>query len=386
VDFEWSEADEAFREQLRTWLAREVGHLRTTSYQHTDRETLERWEQSLRDAQLNAVSWPVEFGGQGFDPVRSLIFNAEYESARAPRRLNFPALGLLGPTLMAVGSAEQRERLLPRILDCTDVWCQGFSEPGAGSDLTSLRTAGRVDGDLVVINGQKTWCSNGARANKMFALVRTEAGSRGSKGISFVLVDLTLPGVEVRPITQVNGKSGFSEVFLTDVQISRDDVVGELGEGWRVARTTLGIERGASRYAAEYFERSLHDAATLAAAKPGGITLSDRIELERFRADVECWRVATYAGVSADADQIADLNAVFKLNRSEIQQRVYEFAMRALGPAGELGPEGLPDGVGEDFHDRYWHARASSIYAGTNEIQRKIIADRVLGLPREVSR
>jgi alkylation response protein AidB-like acyl-CoA dehydrogenase len=382
VDIRWSDEETAFRLEVREWLERNLREAGMTTWQGTGRDRLIDWEDRLRAAELNAVSWPAEFGGQGFDPLRAVIFNEEYDRVGAPRRLNYPALGMLGPTLMAVGTAEQQAELLPRILSCEDVWCQGFSEPNAGSDLASLRTRAERDGDHYVINGQKTWCSNGGYANKMFCLVRTDPDAPKRKGISYVLVDLSLDGVEVRPIKQLTGGTGFAEVFLTDVRIPVTQRVADENEGWRIANTTLGIERGSSRFPAGYFQRPLDEAWAILASR-GPVPEAQRIEVAKLQALIECWRLNYLAAATSERTGARRANIIAKLCRSHMQQRIYELGMRALGSDLERGADGLPAGVGPDWHARYWHQRVSSIYGGSNEIQRTIIGERILGLPRE---
>lgn len=384
MQVEWTQDEIAYREEIRSWLVDALRDRNLSAYAaDATTEELRDWEDTLAAAGLNAVSWPVEYGGGGLDYLRAVIFNEEYERAGGPRRLNFPALGLLGPTLMAVGTEEQKRALLPRILSCEDIWCQGFSEPDAGSDLASLRTRAERDGDHYVVNGQKTWCTNGSRANHIFCLVRTDPAARKHRGISYLLIDLTLDGVDVRPIKQINGASMFSEVFFSDVRVPVECLVGAENDGWRVARTTLAIERDASRYPAMYFERLLDETTAILRAQDEELSLDDAVRLERLRAAIECYRLNYYASATSARPSARRLDGIAKLCRSQLQMAIYELGMRNLGDALELQEDGLPKGVGKDWHVRYWHSRASLIYAGTNEIQRTIIAERMLELPRE---
>jgi alkylation response protein AidB-like acyl-CoA dehydrogenase len=384
MNLDWSDDELDFRHELRGWLQRNLAGRHMSVYAaDVPTEDLRDWEATLANAGLNAVSWPAEFGGGGFSRLRAVIFNEEYERAAAPRRLNFPALGLLGPTLMATGTEQQQRTLLPRILACDDVWCQGFSEPDAGSDLASLRTRADRDGDYYVVNGQKTWCTNAGRANHIFCLVRTDQRAPKRKGISYLLIDLSLPGVEVCPIRQINGANEFAEVFFTDVRVPVECRIGDENDGWRVARTTLGIERDASRYPAMYFERILAESMAILEARQEVIEPEQAIEIARLQAAIDCHRLNYYASATSERPSSRRLDAIAKLCRSELQTQIYELGMRALGDDLELGPATLPDGVGRDWHVRYWHARASHIYAGTNQIQRTIIGERLLSLPRE---
>jgi len=384
MNLDWSAEDVAFRDELRGWLHTNLAGRGMSVYAaDVGDDALRDWEMTLAGAGLNAVSWPVEFGGGGFSRLRAVIFNEEYERAAAPRRLNYPALGLLGPTLMAVGTERQQQELLPRILSCEDVWCQGFSEPNAGSDLASLRTRAERDGDHYVINGQKTWCTNAGRADHVFCLVRTDPTAPKRRGISYLLIDLTLDGVEVRPIKQINGASEFAEIFFTDVRVPVECRIGEENDGWRVARTTLGIERDASRYPAMYYERILAESVAILESQQEALEPDQAVAIARMQAAIDCFRLNYYASATSERPSSRRLDAIAKLCRSELQTQIYELGMRGLGDDLELGAPALPDGVGRDWHVRYWHARASHIYAGTNQIQRTIIGERLLALPRE---
>jgi alkylation response protein AidB-like acyl-CoA dehydrogenase len=388
IDPTWSTEHQRFRTEVREWLIdnlREVERDFPTS--HFDGPAalpgLLEWERRLRAARYNAVSWPTEFGGQGYDHLRALIFGEEYFSANAPRRINYPALGLLGPTLMAVGSSKQRLDRLPRMLSCEEIWCQGFSEPGSGSDLANLSTRAVREGDHYRITGQKVWVSNAHFANRIFMLARTgEPGSR-HKGLSYFLVDLKAAGVEVRPIRQVHGAALFAEVFFDQVRVPESDRVGAENEGWKVANATLKVERDASRYPMTFFQ-NLFDELMIILRATGAIHHDAvRIEAARLQAGIRRYQWNAYAASTSDRDEVGQLGSMSKLVRSNLQMGILELGMQALGSRHETGSEELPEGVGRDWHERYWYARASRIYAGTNEIQRNIIGERLLGLPRE---
>jgi alkylation response protein AidB-like acyl-CoA dehydrogenase len=384
LDLAWTPEQQEFRQHVSGWLAEHKSLVTTSTFASAEESipVLREWERLLASAGLNAVSWPEEFGGRSLDPLYSVIFNEEYELASVPRRLNYPALGLLGPTLMLVGTPHQQTTFIPRILTCEDIWCQGFSEPNAGSDLASLTTKAERDGEEYVVSGQKTWCSNGPRATHMFALVRTDPAAPKHKGISYLLIDLRSPGVEVKPIRQISGASLFSEVFLTDVRVPVANRLGAENDGWNVTRVTLGIERDAARYPALYFQRILDEARAIAVSRDVADT-GFEFEFARLQAAIRVNEVNFYAGFTSSRPEAArDLASMGKLARSLLHLDIYELGMRALGPDLELGAAGLPDGVGADWHERYWHARASTIYAGTTEIQRNLIAERLLGLPR----
>jgi alkylation response protein AidB-like acyl-CoA dehydrogenase len=384
LDLEWAPEELAFRDEARAWLAENRRLVSTSTFAGAEGSVpaLREWERMLAGAGLNAVSWPRTFGGRGLPPMYSVLFNGEYELAKVPRRLNYPGLGLLGPTLLAVGTPEQQSSLIPRILSCEDIWCQGFSEPNAGSDLASLTTRAELRGDEYVVNGQKTWCSNGPRATHMFALVRTDPRAPKHRGITYLLIDLRSPGVQVRPIRQISGASLFSDVFLTDVHVPVENRVGAENDGWDVSRVTLAIERNASRYPAAYFQRILDEVRMIASAR-GVVDHAFELACARLQAAIRIIEVNFYATMTSERPEAArDLASMSKLARSTLQVRIYELGMRVLGADIERGDEELPPGVGEDWHERYWHARASTIYGGTNEIQRNLIAERLLGLPK----
>jgi alkylation response protein AidB-like acyl-CoA dehydrogenase len=380
----WTPAQDAFRAEVRNWFDQNVPSVSAAVSTFTDpaaaKGPLREWERSLSAAGYNAISWPVEFGGRGLDPLYATIFHEEYFRSGAPRRLNYPGLGLLGPTLMAVGTEEQKRTLIPRILSCEDIWCQGFSEPDAGSDLASLRTRAIRDGDHFVVDGQKTWASNGPLANMMFALVRTNPDASKHHGISYLLIDLESPGVDVRPIKQVNGASLFAEIFLDGVQVPVANLVGSENEGWQVAGQTLAIERAPTESPVQLYRNVFAQLCSVV----GETDSTDWSELARMQARVDCYQWNYYASVSsARRRDIGTLNALSKLHGSELLTTLYEGLLRGLGDGVETGSEGLPESLPRDTHERYWHARASHIYAGTNEIQRNMIAERVLGLPRD---
>ena len=384
MDLTFTEAQDQFRQELRSWLDE---HAPTERFDpaytpHGFQQNL-AWEKTLNAAGYAAPGWPVDVGGLGADAWGQLIFDEEYSKSNLPERLN--KMGLLhgGPTVLAHGTAEQRMRWLPGILDCSDIWCQGFSEPGAGSDLASLRTTGRIVGDTLILNGQKTWTSNGAIATRIFALVRTDPDAPQSKGLTFVVFDLDLPGVDVRPMRQLHGQSGFAEVFLTDVEVPLDNVVGELNDGWQIAGTSLRLERGTGRGTQTRLIGAVH--ALAEAVEEAGATAADVERLGSLRAWAFAYEQSTYALTDLVArggdDGVA--SSISKLAWSEIQTAVYETHLDVLGPRAEEAESVGPDGELMGMRRNYWHARAGEIYAGANEIQRNIIGERGLGLPRE---
>jgi alkylation response protein AidB-like acyl-CoA dehydrogenase len=315
-----------------------------------------------------------------------LVYDEEYVGRRLPERLNKMALIHGARTIMEHGTEEQQQAWLPGILDCSDIWCQGFSEPEAGSDLAGLRTTGRVVGDEIVLNGQKTWTSNGAIATRMYALVRTDPDAPKHHGITFIVFDLDRPGVEIRPMRQLHGHAGFAEVFLADVRVPASSVVGGLNNGWRVAQTALRLERGAARGTHTRLVASLH-ALTEAIEQTG----PDRALTERL-GSLRAWAYAYVQATYALTDQVAHGRddgvqaSINKLRLSEIQTAVHELHLEVLGADAEIVDEPGPAGELYGIHRDYWHSRAGEIYAGTSEIQKNIIAERGLGLPREAAR
>ncbi len=386
MDLTFTPEQEQFRQEFGSWLdEHQPGPLDPPTTPAGLRQHLD-WEAALHAAGYAAPGWPKQFGGRGMDLWGELVYDEEYASRGLPERLNKMALIHGARTVMAHGTQRQQQDWLPGILDCSDIWCQGFSEPDAGSDLASLRSTGRITGDEIVINGQKTWTSNGSIATRMYALVRTDPAAAKHAGISFLVFDLNLDGIEVRPMRQLHGHAGFAEVFFTDVRVPRDSVVGRLNDGWRVAQTALRLERGAARGTHTRLVASLHRLA--AAIEQAG---ADRALVERLGA-LRAWTFAYVQATYALTDQVSRgqddgvTASINKLRLSEIQTAVHELHLEVLGAGAELvdglGPDGELLGLRRD----YWHSRAGEIFAGTSEIQKNIIAERGLGLPREIVR
>ncbi|MEU4423176.1 acyl-CoA dehydrogenase family protein [Actinoplanes sp. NPDC024001] len=345
----------AFRNEVREWLARNAPGA------SEGRE----WERSLADAGLAAVSWPVEYGGRAAPPLRALIFDEEYYAAGAPPRIGQNGLFLLAPTLLAHGTAEQCARILPPMARAEQVWAQAWSEPEAGSDLAAIRSrADRVDGGWLV-SGQKTWSSRAAVADRAFGLFRSDPAAGRHRGLSYLMVDLRADGVSVRPIRQIDGSAGFAEIFFDEVFVPDEDVIGTPGDGWRVAMSTAGHERGFSLRGPGRF--------TAAAQRLVALWQEEKDPALRDRV-VDAWigarayRMRAYASIDTPAPPSAT-----KLFWSELDVAVHETALEVLGARAEITPE---------WTSGYLFSLAGPIYAGTNEIQRDIVAQRVLGLPR----
>jgi alkylation response protein AidB-like acyl-CoA dehydrogenase len=386
-----SEQDRAFRDEVREFLAREIPedwrHAAGTEYFEITAEEFPRlraWQRKLFDARLIGITWPSEFGGRNAPPHQDAILHDEMVRAGAPPTINVLGITLCGPALLHHGSPAQRERYLARMLSGEEVWCQGYSEPGSGSDLASLRTRAELRGDQYIVNGQKVWTTDGQYADWMFCLVRTEPNARKHEGIGFLLIDMHSPGVEVRPLRQLTGGSEFCEVFLHDVVVPRGNMVGEPTEGWRIANTVLGYERGTQALTASSafdadFERllaSLRESGRAGDAEVRQRAAGIKIDLAILR--LICMK--TLAGMR-DGKAPGSEASMAKLWKSEVEQKLYGFSVDVQGPYGALR-EGPRARDGGHWGWRMLWSRACTIYAGTSEVQRNILAQRVLGLPR----
>lgn len=373
-----------FRAEVRDWLAENlVGDfaalkgLGGPGREHEAFEERLAWNQHLAAAGLTCLGWPEEHGGRGLSVAHRVAFYEEYAKANAPDKVNHLGEELLGPTLIAYGTPEQQQRFLPRILDVTELWSQGYSEPGAGSDLANVSTTATLDGDEWLINGQKVWTSLAHWAQWCFVVARTEKGSKRHAGLSYLLVPLQQPGVEIRPIIQLTGDSEFNEVFFDDARTAADLVVGEPGDGWRVAMGTLTFERGVSTLGQQIRYAREHSNLVELAEKTGAA--DDPLIRERL---VRSWAglkaMRSYALATMDVEKPGQDN-ISKLLWANWHRELGEIAMDIEGAAGLT----LPDGEFSEWQRLYLFSRSDTIYGGSNEIQRNIIAERVLGLPRE---
>lgn len=386
-----TDADRAFRDEVRAFLAASLTPdvLERPVGENARLDRLRQWQALLYAAGLAAISWPTEYGGRAATPTQQLIFNTEMAAAHAPEPINRSAINQLGPTIIQWGTEEQRAHHLPRILSAEDVWCQGFSEPEAGSDLAALKTRAVIDGDELVITGQKIWTSKASYANRIYLLARTDPDAPKHEGISYILADLTAPGIEVRPIRQITGAAEFSEVFFDAVRVPLANVLGPLHGGWRVAKSTLGYERvGQSR--THRIERRLAILVRMA-REPNALTdhglddsyVADRIT--RYAAQVEALRQiaaqATAAGVRGVAP--GPEASVAKLLTSEVDQSMANFGVELAGVPGVLERGSVGAAKQGNVAASYLLMRAATFGAGTSEIQRNVIAERLLGLPRD---
>jgi len=378
-----------FRAEVRDWLGDNlVGEfaalkgLGGPGREHEAFEERRAWNQHLAAAGLTCLGWPEKHGGRDLSVAHRVAFYEEYALANAPAKVNHFGEELLGPTLIEYGTPEQQKRFLPHILNVTELWCQGYSEPGAGSDLANVSTTAELDGDQWVINGQKVWTSLAHWAQWCFVVARTEKGSKRHAGLSYLLVPLDQPGVQIRPIVQLTGDSEFNEVFFDDARTDADLVVGQPGDGWRVAMGTLTFERGVSTLGQQIeYARELSGVAEM--AKRNGAADDPLIRERLTRSWVGLRTMRSYALATMDVEggrQAAGKDSVSKLLWANWHRELGEIAMDVQGKAGLT----LADGDFDEWQRLYLFSRADTIYGGSNEIQRNIIAERVLGLPREV--
>ncbi|WP_116202404.1 acyl-CoA dehydrogenase family protein [Amycolatopsis circi] len=389
MDLRYTPEDEQFRADVREWLgdhlAGEFAALKGlggSGREHEAADERQAWNQHLAAHGWTCLGWPVEYGGRGLSLVQQVIFHEEYARSDAPARVNHLGEELLGPTLIAHGTDEQRQRFLPGIVGATELWCQGYSEPGAGSDLAGVRTRARLDGGEWVIDGQKIWTSLAQHAQWCFAVVRTEAGSRRHAGLSYLLVPMDQPGVEVRPIRQLTGTSEFNEVFFDGARTEESLVVGAPGDGWQVAMATLGFERGVSTIGQQVgFAREL--AGIVATARANG-RYDDPVVRDRLAqasVGLEVLRVHALRTLSAyQAGSRGPEASVSKLLWARWHRELGELAMDVRGGSA-LTAAGSYDLDAQQT--LFLFSRADTIYGGSDEIQRNIIAERVLGLPKE---
>jgi alkylation response protein AidB-like acyl-CoA dehydrogenase len=386
VDLTDSAEDKAFRAEVRTWLednlVGEFASLRGKGGSGKDLEAHDErleWDRHLAKHGWTCIGWPTEYGGRGLSLMHQVIFHEEYARANAPARVNHFGEELIGPTLIAFGSDEQKARFLPKMVAVEELWCQGYSEPDAGSDLANLSTKARLEGDEWVIDGQKIWTSLAQFAQWIFVLARTEPGSQRHAGISFLLVPMDQEGIEVRGIEQLTGGAEFNEVFFTGARTAADLVVGEPGQGWGVAMGLLGFERGVSTLGQQVgFQRELAD---LVAVARGNGAIDDPIIRDRLaRAEAELEVIRLNALRTLSAEQAPQQAGVAKLLWATWHRTLGEIAMLVRGT------EGLLAGPGYDLDEwqrLFLFTRADTIYGGSDEVQRNILSERVLGLPRE---
>lgn len=383
MQLSYTPRQDAFRAEVRDWLAAHVPpeplvtlECRSGYDQHVE------WERQLAKGNWGMVTWPAEYGGRGLDLIEWLIFEEEYWAAGAPLRANQNGIFLLGPTIMEFGTSEQKARFLPAMARGETIWAQAWSEPGAGSDMAAIKATARREGDVYILNGQKTWSSRASFADWGFGLFRTEAGSRRHKGLSFLLFDLDTPGITRRPIRQLHGNPGFAELFFDEVRVPVENRLAAEGSGWSVAMATAGFERGLMLRSPGRFQATASRLVDLFRAHSDEASPAAREAVSKAWMDTQAYAYNTYA-VAAKIMAGGSIGAEASLNKifwSELDRAMHRTAMQLLGAAAEL--RHFADGRINDWLDGYIFSLSGPIYAGSNEIQRNITAERLLGLPR----
>lgn len=393
MDLTFTEENERFRERVRSWVKKAVPEeWKTTNTRHSreDRDRINQaWDRLLYKEGWAGIAWPKKYGGLEATLIEQLIFFEEMAEADAPSGL-LHGKNLVGPTLFECGTEEQRKKHLPPILSGEIVWCQGFSEPNAGSDLASLQTKAVIDGDHLVINGQKIWSTWAYLADWCFSMVRTENTVPKHRGITYVLIDLKTPGVIVKPIKQITTDAEFCEIFYEDVRVPMENVVGEINRGWYVSMTTLNNERSTAYLDSPIrFRRQLEQLADLARSiKRKRRPLSEdpiiRQKLAQCRIEVESFKYLVYRTISARVrgEKVGPEASMLKLYWSEMMQRVSELAMEIEGPYSQVVKGSMRAMTGGFWPYLYLSTRSATIAGGTSEIQRNILGDRVLEMPR----
>jgi alkylation response protein AidB-like acyl-CoA dehydrogenase len=381
VDLRDTPEEAAFRGEVQAWLEANLSaELRGGRFGERRFEAASRdWSRKLFDAGYAGLTWPTEYGGAGAPYSYQAIFVEESARAEAPQHIGVIGLGMAGPTIIFHGTEEQKTRYLPRILSAEEIWCQGFSEPEAGSDLASVRTRADRRGDTFVVNGQKIWSSFAHLADWCILVTRSDPGSERHKGLTYLIVDMHAPGVEVRPLRQITGHAEFNEIFFTDVEVPVENVVGQIGDGWSVAMTTLLHERGTLGFALT----GVLDVAVrklIALARERGVDdplLLDRVAEEWI--ELQALKFTNYRALTAlmKTGVPGPEGSVSKLHWSESNQRLTKLALELLGDEAQVVAEG-----NGDWQYQQLRSRGNTIEAGTSEILRNIIAERVLGLPR----
>ena len=391
MDFTFSEAEEAYRSSARAWIRAHVPQWwkDAGALEFGDEDAMfdgvRRWHQQLYDAGYVGVTWPVEYGGQGIGHVENALLQEELVLGDAPPATNGLGIGLCGPAIIHHGSEAQKQRFLRPMLRAEEMWCQGYSEPGAGSDLANLRTTAELRGERYFVNGQKIWTSMAHRADWIFCLVRTDPKADRHEGIGFLLIDMKTPGIEVAPLVQLTGGRGFSQVFFKDVEVPAVNLIGAPTQGWQIANTVLGYERGAStlsRYAGyrREFEQLLSDAQRVRKTRDGVY----RQRIAQAAIELEVLRLNSLRSLSALAQghKPGPESSLQKLYYSEMGHRLARLGSDLEGAFGQLARKSRRSPEAGRWAQRLLQSRGPMLFAGTSEIQRNIISERVLGLPR----
>lgn len=393
MDLNLTPSEQSFRDEFRAWLKANIpSDWDASGFDDSEHrfEYLRAWQKKMYEAGWVGLSWPKEYGGRGATLMEQTIFIEEMARAAAPPLINVLGLSLLGPTLIAYGTEAQKQRFLPNILSADEIWCQGYSEPNAGSDLASLRTEAVLDGDHFIVNGQKTWTSFGHYADWCFGVVRTDPDAAKHKGLTYMLIDMRSPGVKVRPLKQMTGESEFNEVFFQNVRVPAENVVGEVNGGWQISIATLMFERGTLGASLQItFKRQIERLIELSRridhnGRPASEDSSIRQKLAQIYTEIEIFRLNQMRTLTrmARTGVPGPEGSIQKIFWSEMNQRMQQVAMEILGPFGQLTRESEYAVDHGQWAHAYLRSRGNTIEAGTSEIQRNIIGHFVLGLPK----
>ena len=383
----FSEQEEAFRQEAADWLTAQMegpfSDIRGVTSLTDKAERRIEWEQHLAEHGWSCIGWPKKWGGRDATLAEQVIFAEEYARAGVPGRVNHIGIELAGPTLLTFGSDEQKQRFLPNIAAGKTIFCQGFSEPGAGSDLASVRTKARLEDGEWVVEGQKIWTSLAQISDWIFVLARSEEGSKGPKGLSFLMMKIDQPGIEIRPIKQINGHAEFNETFFENARCQADSLIGTPGEGWRVAMGLLSFERGVSTLGQQMAFRTELDE-IIAVAKANGTARDPLIRQRLAKAEIGL-RLMRYGALrmlsNTDHSQAGGAALTYKIQWASWRRSLGELAMDVLGQGGEVTDS--DDYAWGTLPNLFLYSRADTIYGGTNQVQRNLIAERGLGMPRE---
>jgi alkylation response protein AidB-like acyl-CoA dehydrogenase len=393
MDLNLTPSEQGFRDEFRAWLKANIPpDWDASGFDDSEHrfEYLRAWQKKMYEGGWVGISWPKEYGGRGATLMEQTIFIEEMARASAPPLINVLGLSLLGPTLIAYGTEAQKQRFLANILSADEIWCQGYSEPNAGSDLASLRTEAVLDKDHFVVNGQKTWTSFGHYADWCFGVVRTDPEAAKHKGLTYMLIDMRSPGVTVRPLKQMTGESEFNEVFFQNVRVPVENVVGEVNGGWEISIATLMFERGTLGASLQItFKRQIERLIELSRridhnGRPASEDSSIRQKLAQIYTEIEIFRLNQMRTLTrmARTGVPGPEGSIQKIFWSEMNQRMQQVAMEILGPFGQLTRESEYSIDHGQWAHAYLRSRGNTIEAGTSEIQRNIIGHFVLGLPK----
>ena len=383
----FSQQEELFRQECADWLngqmAGEFRDIKGITKLTGSPERRKEWEQQLAEHRWSCIGWPSQWGGRDATLAQQVIFAEEYARAGVPGRVNHIGIELAGPTILTFGTEEQKQRFLPGIAGGKTIFCQGFSEPNAGSDLASVRTKARLEDGEWVVNGQKIWTSLAHISDWIFVVTRTEEGSQGPKGLTFLMMPIDQPGIEIRGIRQINGDAEFNETFFTDARCPADSLIGAVGDGWRIAMGLLAFERGVSTLGQQMGFRNELDE-IIAAAKANGAANDPLIRQRLAKAEVGL-RLMRYGALlmlsQTDHAKIDGAALTYKIQWASWRRNLGELAMDVLGQVGEISDHAEYEW--DTLPNLFLFSRADTIYGGTNQIQRNLIAERGLGLPRE---